>query len=113
MFVRDRQHGPETLQVYVLRADLVMVWQPETTRGAYRLLRIFAGDFQERGLRGFRPVVDQIHDHALVLANYSGVRFGDEIADRRRAPMISARHPATIIQALLHDGPLAIRRDDK
>src|SRR5262249_563336 len=90
-----------------------MVWQAETPRGAYRLLRIFAGDFEQRGLRRLRPVVDQIHDHALILANYSGVRFDDEIADRRRAPVIPARHPAPIVQALLHDGPLAIRRDDK
>src|SRR5207237_531656 len=28
-------------------------------------------------------------------------------------PMIATRHSAAIVQALLHDGPLAVRRDDE
>jgi hypothetical protein len=32
-FVGDREHGPKTLQVYVLRADFVMVRHAEAPRG--------------------------------------------------------------------------------
>jgi hypothetical protein len=65
------------------------------------------GDVEQRGLR--RPClrVHQIHNHALILANNSGVRFGHKIAHRHRVPVIPASHSALIVQPLLHDGPLA------
>src|SRR5262245_47055522 len=41
------------------------------------------------------------------------MRFDYEVADRRGAPVIAARHPVPIVQPLLDDGTLAIRGDDK
>src|SRR5262245_547675 len=90
-----------------------MARQAEAPRDLQRILRILAGDVEHRGLRRFRSGVDEVHDHALVLADYSGVWLDYDIADRRGAPVIAARHPAPIVQALLDDGPLAVRRDDE
>src|SRR5262245_27361055 len=88
-----------------------MARQLEAPRDVQRILRILAGDVEHRGLRRLRPGVDEVHDHALVLADYSGVWLDYEVADRRGTPVIAARHPAPIVQALLDDGPLAVRRD--
>ena len=41
------------------------------------------------------------------------IAVDDEIADRCGAPVIAARHPAPVVQALLYDGPLAVRGDDE
>src|SRR5438046_6160838 len=57
--------------------------------------------------------IHNIHDRALILANYSGVWFGDKVPYRRRMPVIPASHPITIIQTLLHHGPFATRRHDE
>src|SRR6266513_568553 len=54
--------------------------------------------------------IDKIHDRALVLPDYSGVRLGNKVSNRCRVPVITASHPASLIQTLLYDGPLAIRR---
>src|SRR6266850_4175616 len=57
--------------------------------------------------------IDQIHDRALVLSDYSGVGFGNKVSNRRRVPVITPGHATSIIQTLLHDGPLAVRCDHK
>src|SRR5882724_9076436 len=79
-FVRDGEHGSETLQVDVL--------------GAERGLRFFMSDVEQGGLR---VSVHEIHDRALVLADYAGVWFGDEVAHRRGVPVVAASHPAPIV----------------
>jgi hypothetical protein len=52
-------------------------------------LRLFASDFQKRALRGFRLQVHEIHDHTLILANYTGVQFGNEIVERGGLPVVA------------------------
>ena len=74
---------------------------------------MFASDSEQGGLRRLGLSIHEIHDRALILADYSGVRFGKEIADRRRVPVIPASHSAPIVQTLLHDGPLALRSYDE
>src|ERR671924_2145728 len=74
---------------------------------------MFASDVEKRGLRGLRSRIDEIHDHALIFADYSGMRFDDEIAYRRGVPVVTARHSAPVVQTLLHDGPLAVRGHDE
>src|SRR6185436_3978021 len=70
-------------------------------------------DIQKRGLGRCSLSVHQIHDRPLVFAHDSRVRFGYEIANRRRVPMIAASQTAAIVQTLLHDGPLALRGYDE
>src|SRR5258708_32697679 len=70
---------------------------------------MFASDLKERSLRWSSLSVDEIHDRALILAHYSGVRLRNEIANGGRVPVIPPRHAAPVIQTLLHDGPFAIR----
>src|SRR5437660_10831267 len=70
---------------------------------------MFARDLKQGSLRRLGLGINQIHDRALILANYSGVRFGNKVANRRRVPVIPPGHSAVIVQSLLHDGPLAIR----
>src|SRR5690242_1708270 len=53
-------------------------------------------------------MVGQIDDLALILAVDRGVWLIDEITERFRMPMITARIPLRAIHALLDDGPLAI-----
>ena len=66
-------------------------------------------DVEQGGLCGLRVSVHEIHDRALVLADYAGVWFGDEVAHRRGVPVVAASHPAPIVQSLLYHGPLAVR----
>src|ERR1700716_654679 len=74
---------------------------------------MFASNLEQSGLRTLSMGIHEIHDRALILANYSGVWFGDKVAHRRRMPVIPASHSAPIVQALLHDCPLAIRCHDE
>ena len=48
-----------------------------------------------------------------MLADNSGVRLFNKILHRRRMPVIAARHPALIIQALLHNRPFTVRGDNE
>ena len=74
---------------------------------------MFSRYFEQRSLRRSGLSVDKIHYGALVLANYSRVRFGDKIPYRCRVPVISPSHSASIVQTLLHNSPLAVRRHDE
>ena len=70
-------------------------------------------DVQHRMLRRSGPCIYKIHDRSLMLAYYSRVWLSNEIFHCRRVPVITARHAAAIIQALLHDSPLALGGDDE
>ena len=70
-------------------------------------------DVEEGGLCELRVSVHEIHDRALVLTDYAGVRFGDEVAHRRGVPVVAASHAAPIVQSLLYHGPLAVRCHNK
>src|SRR6266550_6308421 len=74
---------------------------------------MFASNLEQSSLRALCLGIHEIHDRALILANYSGVWFGDKVPYRRRMPVIPASHPITIIQTLLHHGPFATRRHDE
>src|SRR5947209_16381583 len=57
--------------------------------------------------------VNQIHDHALMRADDSSVRLGNEVAHRGGVPVISTSHSAGIIHALLHYRPFAAAAHDE
>src|SRR5437870_13576812 len=69
-------------------------------------VRMFARNSQDRfaGSRGIP--VDEIHDRSLMFAGDSCVRFGNEIPDLRRVPVIAPRSAAALVHSLLNDGPL-------
>src|SRR5438874_13736725 len=48
-----------------------------------------------------------------MLADYSRMRLAHKIFHGQRMPVITARHSAAIVQALLYDGPLAVSRQDE
>src|SRR5260370_28003761 len=79
--------------------------------GAQSLIRILMSNVEHCLLRGSRGGIDETHDRALVLADYSRVRLAQKILYRRRMPVIAARHASAIVQALLYHGPLAVCRD--
>src|SRR5262249_28344779 len=112
-FVGHRQHGSEALQVDILGADFMMGGHAEVSRSVYRLIRMIVSDVEHGGLRGACSGINEIHDRALVLSDYSGVRLGDEVAHRRRVPMVAASQAAMIIQSLLNNSPLALGRQDE
>src|SRR6266542_6518170 len=68
---------------------------------------------EEGRLRRFSLSVHEIHDRSLILTYYSCVRFGHEVFYCRRVPVIPTSYSPPIIQTLLHDCPLAIRRHDE
>ena len=70
-------------------------------------------NLEHYSLRRGRFGVHEIHNRALVLADDSRVRLVHKIFHGRRMPVITARHSAAIVQALLYDGPLAVSRQDE
>ncbi len=80
-FVRDCEHRAESFEINVLRFYLVMRGQTQMAGRTQHFLRIFARNLKHRGLGRPSLSIDQVHDRALVLANYSGMRFGNEVAD--------------------------------
>src|SRR5205807_547765 len=81
--------------------------------GAQSLIRILMSNVEHCILRRSRGGIHEIHDRALVLADYSSVRLAHKVFHRRRMPVIASGHAGAVIQALLYYGPLAVRRDDK
>src|SRR5258706_3358227 len=109
-FISNREHGAKTFQVDISRADIMISGHTQVTRRIQSRLRFFASNVEKRSLRGLCLSIDEIHDHALILPDYSSVRFSDEIAHPCRVPVVAASHAAPIVQALLHNGPFAFRR---
>ena len=72
-----------------------------------RGIRRRARDFEECGLRRTGVAVHEVEDRALMLADDRGVGLRGEIANRRRVPVVAARHAAALVHALLYHGPLA------
>src|SRR5437660_4886857 len=89
----------------------MMRWHAQMPCGAQSLIRILMITIEHCILRRSRGGIHEIHDLALVLADYSSVRLAHKIFHRRRMPVIASGHAAAIVQALLYDGPLAVRRD--
>src|SRR5688572_17759237 len=112
-FVGHCKHGTKTLEIYVLRANLMMFGHAQVTRRAQRFFRMFLRDLEHGGLRPISRSIHQVHYRALVLADYSRVRCDDKIFDGSRVPMIAAGHSTPMVQALLHDSPLSIRCHDE
>src|SRR5215470_1942010 len=74
---------------------------------------MIVSDVEHGSLGGACSGINQIHDRALVLSDYSGVRLGDEVAHRRRVPVIAASQAAMIVQSLLDNSPLALGGQDE
>src|SRR5215813_14523810 len=74
---------------------------------------MIVSDVEHGGLGGACSSINEIHDSAPVLSDYSGVRLGDEIAHRRRVPMIAASQAPIIVQSLLNNSPLALGGQDE
>ena len=68
---------------------------------------------QQGVLRGFRLAVHQVHDLALVFADNTRVGLGSEVANVRRVPVISPRHPVRVVHSLLDDSPFSFSRHDE
>src|SRR4051794_5489106 len=76
-------------------------------------LRMFTHNIEQSELRRFRLMVDQVQNGSLTFAGDSRVWLGDEISNACGVPVISPRQAGIVIQALLHNGPFALARDDE
>src|SRR5688572_14390198 len=103
----DGKHRAQTFEIDVLGAHLMMVGHSQVTGGGERRFRLVASDCQKRALRRLCLGIYEIHYETLILADYAGVRFGNEIVDRGGVPVVAARRAASIVQALLYDGPFS------
>ena len=74
-FVGYGEHCAKPLEVHIRRADLVMWWHTQMAGRIENVLRMLPSDTQQGALRRSSMCVHEIHDRALVLADYSGVRL--------------------------------------
>ena len=58
-------------------------------------------------MRRESAAVHQVEDLAFARADDSGMRLAGEIAYRSRMPVVAAGETGFIVQALLHDSPVA------
>jgi len=79
-FVGNREHGAKPLPIDVIGADLMMTRQAQVAHGALRRLGILTSDIEQLGLRRPGLSIHEVQNHALILANNSGVRFGDKVS---------------------------------
>src|SRR4051812_2674790 len=70
-------------------------------------------DCEQCILRRSCLLVDQIHDDALMLADDGLMRRRSKVAHGGRMPVVAPRHGCGRIHALLHNGPIAVARDDE
>src|SRR5215204_749370 len=91
----------------------MMRGQAQVSRFAKCLGRALVGDVAQCTLCAIGLCVDEVHDRALVLTEDGAVWISDEVANRCGVPVVPAREAVSIVQTLLHYGPLTFRRHYK
>src|SRR5690242_9798988 len=112
-FIRDCEHGAESFQIDVFLAHVVVRRQLKMTRGLQGRFGPLVCELEQRALCASSLRIDKVHDRALMLADDSRVRLGDEVTHRWRVPVITPGHAALIVQSLLDHGPLTVRSHDE
>src|SRR5437588_5594019 len=77
--IRHCQNRAETLRMDIRRANFVVAWKRELSHVGKGVFRMLIGNGEQRLLRGGSLGVNQIHDHALMLADDRSVRLGHEV----------------------------------
>ena len=105
--VGQPQDSAQALEIDVFRSDFVMPWSGPGANLPESSVRLLCGDRQHGLLGGPGGRIDEVPDHAGGLADDSGVRLGDKVANCRGVPVIAARRPTPFVQPLLDYRPVA------